>query len=608
MRALTRMLNPLAALWREQADRPSRRRRRRPGHRSHPSIDPKVASLEKLVVEEIEVAGAAPAVAYTAPKPKRRRATWLPAARVMGTWVGLWALLVLAAVSARSPWPFDETRILAIAWEMWTRGTLVPHLNGEPYLHAPPFLYWTILAGWKLFGLSEWWARLVPPLFGLGSLWLVSVLARHLWPDHRRVARYAPILLLGTACWTAYLSFALPDMLVVFFVLLAALGMAAMWRGERRRGWALLGSALAGGILTSGLGIFVYVAPAAVLAPLWAKGSGRVGAWYADLAKAFVLGFGLAVTMLLTLGGASGGPYLAALLGSPLPGPTVEFFASSRPWWWYLALLPVLGLPWSVFPLVWMRAWHIRREPLDPGFGFCLFWAWSAVAWLSLLAVKQPQFLLPLLPAFVLGMAYLLFNDDLADHGSDSVLSSMGFPLVVIGGVLAAVPGLPRVEALPDALWEMRTAFIGLAIAGIGILMAWLPLHEVRQRVMNITIGGMAILVIAVLALGSQFDKLRTVDEISAYLAAAQRQQRPIAHVGPYDGQFHFVGRLRTPLDVVTPNTARAWCADNPEGLLITYAETWRPRVVAGQEPVLDAAFGDQRIYIWEARTVVGGN
>lgn len=603
MRPITRMLSPLTALWRDPADRSHTRKKSRHKYRSHGTVDPKVASLEKLVVEEIEVAGAAPAVAYTAPKPKRRRATWLPAARVMGTWVGLWALLVLAALSARSPWPFDETRILAIAWEMWIRGTLVPHLNGEPYLHAPPLLYWTIVAGWKLFGLSEWWARLVPPLFGLGSLWLVSVLARHLWPDHRRVARYAPILLLGTACWTAYLSFALPDMLVVFFVLLAAVGMAAMWRGQHRRGWVLLGAALAGGMLATGLGIFVYVAPVGVLAPLWAKGSGRVGAWYGDLAKAIGLGLGLGVALLIL-----SGVHLGALLRSPVPGTALEFFASSRPWWWYLALLPVVGLPWSVFPLVWMRAWHIRREPLDPGFGFCLFWAWTAVAWLSLLAVKQPQFLLPVLPAFALGMAYLLFNDDLADHGSDSVLSSMGFPLVVIGGVLAAVPGLPRVEALPDALWEMRTAFIGLAIAGIGILMAWLPLHDVRQRIMNITIGGMAVLVIAALALGSQFDKLHAVGEIGDYLAAAQRQQRPIAHVGPYDGQFHFVGRLRTPLDVIAPDAARGWSADNPEGLLITYAETWRPRVAAGQEPVLDAAFGDQRVYVWEARTVVGGN
>ncbi len=607
MRALTRMLGPLAALWQDRADRPHKRRKKRRKHRAHTPVDPKVASLEKLVVEEIEVADATPLIPVAAPKPKRRF-TVLPAARVIGTWVGLWLLLVLAALSARSPWPLDETRVLAVAWEMWTRGTLVPHLNGQPYLHAPPLLYWTIVAAWKLFGLSEWWARLVPPLFGLGSLALMGVLARYLWPDQRRVARYAPILMLGTACWAAYLSFALPDMLVVFFVLLAAVGMAAMWRGQHRRGWLLLGSALAGGILASGLAVFVYVAPAAVLAPLWAKGSGRVGAWYADLAKATGLGLGLGMAMLLIFGGAFGGAHLDALLRSPLPGPAVEFFDASRPWWWYLALLPVLGLPWSVFPLVWMRAWHIRREPLDPGFAFCLFWAWSAVAWLSLLDVKQPQFLLPVLPAFVLGMAYLLFNDELADHGSDSVLSSMGFPLVVIGGVLAAVPGLPRVEALPDALWEMRTAFIGLALAGIGILMAWLPLLEVRQRIMNITMGGGALLVIAVLALGSQFDKLYAVDKIANDLAAAQRQQRPIAHVGPYDGQFHFVGRLRAPLVVVAPDAALGWCADNPQGLLVTYTESWRPQVAGLKKPVFEAAFRDQRIHVWEARTVVGGN
>ena len=48
----------------------------------------------------------------------------------------LWAATVLAAELLRPPLPIDETRYLAVAWEMfqsgdWT-GYVVPHLNGAP--------------------------------------------------------------------------------------------------------------------------------------------------------------------------------------------------------------------------------------------------------------------------------------------------------------------------------------------------------------------------------------------------------------------------------------------------------------------------------------------
>ncbi|HBT43825.1 MAG TPA: glycosyltransferase, partial [Rhodospirillaceae bacterium] len=47
---------------------------------------------------------------------------------------GLWGLLIAVTLTARPLLPVDETRYLAVAWEMWQRGDfLVPYLNGEPY-------------------------------------------------------------------------------------------------------------------------------------------------------------------------------------------------------------------------------------------------------------------------------------------------------------------------------------------------------------------------------------------------------------------------------------------------------------------------------------------
>src|SRR3990167_8193353 len=95
-------------------------------------------------------------------------------------WLSWLVLAVLAAVVllTRTLTPIDETRYVGAAWEMWLRGDfLVPFKNGEPYSHKPPFFFWMFHVGWALFGINEWWPRLVAPLFSAGASGLVFLLA-----------------------------------------------------------------------------------------------------------------------------------------------------------------------------------------------------------------------------------------------------------------------------------------------------------------------------------------------------------------------------------------------------------------------------------------------
>jgi 4-amino-4-deoxy-L-arabinose transferase-like glycosyltransferase len=603
------MSNPLSFLWGSKS--PNRKRKERKSkRRDHGHKTAEVQSLEQLVVEEIEIGDvAAPRLATAAPS-KKRRSSRSPALRAAFTWVGLWLMPVVAVLFARSPWPVDETRTLAVAWEMWARaGGGVPFLNGELYTQQPPLLYWLINLGWRVTGVNEWWPRVLPALFGLASVYLTGRLARLLWPQEQNVARYVPVLLMGMVFWAFYLTLSMGDMLLVCFTVLGAIGIVSMWHNARKFGWLLLGLALGLGMLAGGFGILIYLVPSALLLPFWAGPHSRPGwrRWYGDVIKAALLGLVILTGCLVIVAAEAGMAYIARLLSNPLPMAPVDWFATTRPWWWYLAALPVVTLPWSIFPLVWMRLAHISHEKTNPGIAFCLFWAWPTIFILSLFGTKQPQFLLPLLPAFALGMAYLLLAEDLKNVGGDSIFSSMAFPIIVLGGVLAAVPGLPRVEALPDLLWEKRTVFIGLAIAGVGMLLAWLPLAEMRQRITNIAAGGVGILVIALLAIGSQFDKLYGTDRVASHLAGAARQQRAIAHVGPYAGQFQFAGRLATPLAVIDGTEVAEWCAQHPTGLVITYTDGWQPRAAAQASPALEAPFRDQRVRIWDADTIISG-
>ena len=76
-----------------------------------------------------------------------------------------WLASVATAIASRPLLPIDETRYASVAWEMWRSGQyLVPQLNGAPYSDKPPLLFWLILAGWRVVGPVELWARLIGPV------------------------------------------------------------------------------------------------------------------------------------------------------------------------------------------------------------------------------------------------------------------------------------------------------------------------------------------------------------------------------------------------------------------------------------------------------------
>ena len=122
----------------------------------------------------------------------------------------IWSALLAAAILLRPLLPIDETRYITVAWEMWQSGDYwVPTLNGELYSHKPPLYFWFMNLGWAIFGVSETWARLVAPLFGLGTLWLTAKLARELWPDVSAEigdarAMMAPLMMLTGLYWTVF--------------------------------------------------------------------------------------------------------------------------------------------------------------------------------------------------------------------------------------------------------------------------------------------------------------------------------------------------------------------------------------------------------------------
>ncbi len=102
-------------------------------------------------------------------------------------WVGQDLVLPLVVALPLLGWgigaaPFrdpDEGLYGAIAREMVDRGDwLTPRFNGLPYLEKPPLYYWLTALTYRLFGFSEWGARLWSALGASGTVLLTAWLGR----------------------------------------------------------------------------------------------------------------------------------------------------------------------------------------------------------------------------------------------------------------------------------------------------------------------------------------------------------------------------------------------------------------------------------------------
>src|SRR5246127_2951671 len=72
----------------------------------------------------------------------------------------LLACVVLLPLLGHKPLTnWDEGIYAEISREMLSLGPLVPHWNYQPWFEKPPLLLWITAAFFKVFGVTEFWAR-----------------------------------------------------------------------------------------------------------------------------------------------------------------------------------------------------------------------------------------------------------------------------------------------------------------------------------------------------------------------------------------------------------------------------------------------------------------
>ncbi|MDP9008601.1 MAG: glycosyltransferase family 39 protein [Pseudomonadota bacterium] len=380
----------------------------------------------------------------------RERQSWL--------YGGLAVLLVavwLATLAGRPLFNPDEGRYAEIPREMLSGGDwVIPHLNGLDYIEKPPLQYWATAAMYRVFGVSEFSARLYTALTALGTVALVGLLGGRL--GGRDTGRRAVAVASGMVMVVVLGQLTTLDMSLTFYMTASMTGFVlAQQPGERWRQWMLMAwIAAALGVLTKGL--VAAAIPAAVLI-IYSLCSRDFTPW-----RKLNLSFGLPLFLSITV------PWhwLAALRRSDF----LQFFfvhehfaryltpiADRQEHWWFFGMVFLIGtVPWTVPALrVLIGGWRRRADgtPFSTAF-FLWIWVLFVCVFFSLSDSKLMPYILPAMPA----LAVLIAAQPIATLKRDFLITAI---LTAIAGVALGVASFYEPALVPAS--PARPYFLSLA-------------------------------------------------------------------------------------------------------------------------------------------------
>ncbi|MCU0704793.1 MAG: glycosyltransferase family 39 protein [Fimbriiglobus sp.] len=325
-------------------------------------------------------------------------------------WRSLLILLVLPAALLYPCMNFmllepDEARYAQIPKEMLEDGNwVVPTLHNEPYLDKPPLMYWLVALSYKLFGVSEASARLVPAVCVHLTVLAVYLLGRRSVGE--RAAFWASLLLGVAPGFLGIARLLVLDGLLTLCVTTSVLcGFEAVRTGTFKRGWWLAAAVCSGlGFLTKGPISEVLLFPPLVAFGWMHRDTGaaaRIGWKDCLLFAAVVVGVNLPWYVAM---GMKQPEFLRYFFWEHNVLRFVKPFDHLQPVWYYAPVLLLGFLPGVVVGVPYVRS-LLRGDPTrTTAGGFWLLAGLWCVAFFSFSGSKLPTYILPAYPPLCLAL------------------------------------------------------------------------------------------------------------------------------------------------------------------------------------------------------------
>jgi 4-amino-4-deoxy-L-arabinose transferase-like glycosyltransferase len=447
----------------------------------------------------------------------------------------------------------DEPRYAEVAREMNVRGDMVtPTLGGHTWFEKPALLYWMMIGSYRLFGVSEWAARLGPALCGLFTIYLIYWMGRRveratedgerasglgLWSGLAFASSAGAIGFSRSATFDIVLTLTLTLALVSFFI------SEIETDGFKRRLW-LAGFYVAVGASLLAKGLVGIVIPFAVLAVYYA-----LRRKWPD--KRVLVSVMWGIPLAVAVAALWYAPVIArhgwAFINEFIIQHHFARFVSNKyhhpqPFYFYVPIIILLCLPWSAFLLAGLfrtRRWRWREESVESKFRiFTLAGFIAPIIFFSFSGSKLPGYVLPSLPgaAFLIGERLTRFVRDGEGKTTIRLTGLILIALVVSGAVYAT-----RIGGV--------TMICALAVAAPAILIGVLVIVLKQKRALRIELMCSAMFISIALVLNCAINPLvgrESVRDLMQIAAARGYTTTPVFYMLASDrtAEFYAGGRL----------------------------------------------------------------
>ena len=458
----------------------------------------------------------------------------------------------------------DEAKHAEAAREMLEAGRwFEPLVYYQPYYHKPSLFYVLVGICYRIFGVSEFAARLVPALAAI-----VTIAAVYLYGARRSIGQglLASLLLLSTPLFVGVSRFANFDGLLTCVTTLAVLSFARWLDRDDGRACPLSVYILAGvGVLVKGPVVAAIVGVPVLLSATYLASLGplETGARSVNLFRGSLVAC-LVVALWTVPAGILYPEYLYEFVWTHNLrrfwfGDADMFHP--EPFWFFVPVMFVTMLPWSV--LVPSAISRIREVGLGDRF-LALFAVW-VVAFFSLSSGKLAPYILPAYPALSLVVAGFLSraaHDPFSHDQGRRLLRGVGvlYFLAMPASVIALARDAPGFEYA--ALVLVPTSVFGLMI-GLGRGSGDGSARDVTVRLCLATVGAYMLMLVC---LGDDVGRF-TSDRDLARLALkpGQPETTVVYRVRPFSYLF-YLGR---PIVYKRPDDAWFEAVTNPDGVLV---------------------------------------
>ena len=391
----------------------------------------------------------------------------------------------------------DEPRYAQIAREMLARHDWVtPVLNGTAWLEKPVLYYWGAILSYKLFGVSDWAARVPSATMATMLVFSVYLFLRRLRPGSQLDGA---LIVASSVAVIGFARAASTDMPLTAMFGIALLAWYAWLETDEKRwlGFAYFFVALATlakGPVAPFLALLIVLAFCLVLRDF--KVLARM-LWLPGLAIYFTVMLPWYVLVEIR------NPQFVRVffLEHNLQRFSTNMFQHHQPFWYFIPVLLVSVLPWTVpVGVALFRAIRkLFRERLQTSGTFELFlllWGFLPIVFFSLSESKLPGYILPAIPAFGLMLADYLWQRQKQARRVPATVVVIHCLLngTMLTGALLVWYWVSRVRPIPGAV--VAAAIVGgsIALAMIAVILLR-GIATLRLMTMVPVVLGMAFLI-----------------------------------------------------------------------------------------------------------------